>query len=455
MNKYKTTIEFINHASVLLRYNKTGILSDPWYFNSVFNKGWRLIYENDKKYIQETLNKVNYIYISHEHPDHFNPQFLNTNEIKEIILKNKIKFLFQETKDKRVFNFLNKIGFDVIECKINKKIKLDSDTNVIISKHDFYDSSLLVEFPDNKILNLNDCPLRDQNEIIKFKKITGSIDLLLTQFSYAAWKGSVNEKKLRTISANEKIKNIIDQYNYLEPKKVVPFASYIYFSNEMNSYMNDSSNKPSELNEKLINQNLKSVILRPGEIQEVDSLSQNPESLQFWSNQLSQLNNKKLDIYDKKISLGELNTQFQKYKEKIAKKNSFLLIRFLNKVTFLNFFQDINIYLTDHDKNYKFSIIEGLLETEESNTDIKMHSESLSFIFKNEFGYDTLTVNGCFECSFDKFNKVTKTLAIGSLNAMGINLNILIIFKANIIFLFLKKLRSFIGKAKSSRLVSS
>ena len=45
MSKNKTSIEFINHASVLLTYNKTSILSDPWYFNSVFNKGWRLLYE--------------------------------------------------------------------------------------------------------------------------------------------------------------------------------------------------------------------------------------------------------------------------------------------------------------------------------------------------------------------------------------------------------------------------
>ena len=455
MDRYKTTIEFINHASVLLKYNQTGILSDPWYFNSIFNKGWRLIYENNIEYIKETLNKVSHIYISHEHPDHFNPQFLNTNAIKEIILKNEIKFLFQETDDKRVLNFLKKIGFDVIECKINKRIKLNSDTFVLISKHDFYDSSLLVEFPDNKILNLNDCPLRDQNEIKKFKKLVGKIDLLLTQFSYAAWKGSKNEKNLRLVSANDKIKNIIDQNKYLEPKKVVPFASYIYFSNEMNFYMNDSSNKPSKLNEKLINQNVKSVILQPGEIQKIDDLEQDLDSLEFWNDRLSELNNKKLDVYDKIISLEELNIQFHVYKEKIAKKNSFLLIKILNKVTFLNFFQDINIYLTDHDKNYKFSIIDGLLETEENNTDIKMHSESLIFIFKNEFGYDTLTVNGCFESSFDKFNKVTRTLAIGSLNAMGINLNILIIFKANIIILFLKKLRSFIGKAKSSRLLSS
>jgi hypothetical protein len=77
-----------------------------------------------------------------------------------------------------------------------------------------------------------------------------------------------------------------------------------------------------------------------------------------------------------------------------------------------------------------------------------MHSESLFFIFKNEFGFDTLTVNGCFECSPKNFSKVSKTLAIGSLNAMGLNLNLSILLRLNIIILFFKKLIVFIRKLK-------
>ena len=70
-----------------------------------------------------------------------------------------------------------------------------------------------------------------------------------------------------------------------------------------------------------------------------------------------------------------------------------------------------------------------------------MHSESLSFIFKNEFGFDTLTVNGCFESDKKGFSKTTKTLALGNLNAMGFNLNLSLIFQSKIIFLFLNTLK--------------
>ena len=65
---------------------------------------------------------------------------------------------------------------------------------------------------------------------------------------------------------------------------------------------------------------------------------------------------------------------------------------------------------------------------------------------KNEFGFDTLTVNGCFECDPQNFSKVSKTLAIRSLNAIGLKLNLGIIFKLDVILLFLKKLIVFLKK---------
>ena len=65
-----------------------------------------------------------------------------------------------------------------------------------------------------------------------------------------------------------------------------------------------------------------------------------------------------------------------------------------------------------------------------------MHSESLAFIFKNDFGYDTLTVNGCFEASKDGFIKATRSFAIGSLNSMGLKLNYKLIFNYNLILFF-------------------
>ena len=80
----------------------------------------------------------------------------------------------------------------------------------------------------------------------------------------------------------------------------------------------------------------------------------------------------------------------------------------------------------------------GLI-TKDKDYDVKMHSE-LTFILDNEFGFDTLTVNGNFECNELGFSKITKLMSLGSLNAMGINISLSFIFKPNIYLLFIQKL---------------
>ena len=109
----KTHIEFVNHASVLITHGKTSIISDTWYSGTAFHNGWRLIYELDNNKVNELLNKTSHIYISHEHPDHFRPEFFSNENIKNTIQSKKIEFLFQNTKDKRIINFLKNLGFYV------------------------------------------------------------------------------------------------------------------------------------------------------------------------------------------------------------------------------------------------------------------------------------------------------------------------------------------------------
>jgi len=448
MNNTKTSIEFVNHASVLIKYGKNGILSDPWYSKSVFHNGWRLLYENTDQYIDKVLDNTTHIYLSHEHPDHFNPAYLLKEKIKNKIIEKKIIFIFQKTQDRRVVNFLKSKGFNCLEFNQGKN-KIDEDIEIQIVKHDFYDSSISIKTPDTKILNLNDCPLREISEIKKFKKKYGTFDVLLTQFSYAAWKGGKKGKIFRENAAKEKLTDICNQSKILNCKKVIPFASFVYFSNKMNFYMNDSINVPDKVCEHLIKNAVNPIIMQPGEKQDLTELRQDKNSLEFWKNKYQFSNtNKTIDHYKENNTFDDLKKYFITYQKKIFSKNSKTLIYLLYKFSFFGAFKKINIFLLDKNENYEYSIFSGLKKINETQYDISMHSESLSFIFKNEFGFDTLTVNGCFECEPKNFSKVSKTLAIGSLNTMGLKLNLGIIFKLNIILLFLKKLIVFLRKLK-------
>ena len=102
-------IEFINHASVLVSDNNVSLLSDPWYQGDAFHKGWNLLYELDDSSIEDLLNRVSHIWISHEHPDHFSILFFKKYEKK--IKDRNIEILFQETYDKRVENFFKANDF--------------------------------------------------------------------------------------------------------------------------------------------------------------------------------------------------------------------------------------------------------------------------------------------------------------------------------------------------------
>ena len=189
--------------------------------------------------------------------------------------------------------------------------------------------------------------------------------------------------------------------------------------------------------------------MRPGEKQSLNELKQDKNSLEFWKNKYSMdIEDKKIDFYKKNNTFEDIKNDFINYQKKIFEKNSKTLIYFLHKLNFLGAFQRLNIFVLDNEQNYEYSIFSGLKKTNNNQYDISMHSESLSFIFKNEFGFDTLTVNGCFECKPKNFSKVSKTLALGSLNSMGIKLNLAIIFKLDIIFLFMKKLIVFLKKLK-------
>ena len=448
MNETKTTIEFVNHASVLINYGKIGILSDPWYSQSVFHNGWRLLYENKEEYIDKVLENTTHIYLSHEHPDHFNPAYLLTEKIKRKIIEKKIVFIFQKTKDRRVVNFLELKGFTCNEFDQSKN-KISEDIEIQIIKHDFYDSSISIKTPDVNILNLNDCPLREISEIKEFKKKYGTFDVLLTQFSYAAWKGGEHGKMIRENAAKEKLIDISNQSRILNCKKIIPFASFIYFSNKLNFYMNDSVNTPEKVYDYLSKNSLNPIIMKPGEKQFLGQLQQNKSSLEFWKDKFDfNSQNKNIDVYRKSYRLEDIQNEFFRYQKKIFSKNSKALIYFLHKFNFLGAFQKLNILFVDNKSNYEYSIFSGIKKTDNKKHDISMHSESLSFIFKNEFGFDTLTVNGCFECSPKNFSKVSKTLAIGSLNAMGLKLNLAIIFRLDVILLFLKKLIVFLRNLK-------
>jgi hypothetical protein len=129
-----------------------------------------------------------------------------------------------------------------------------------------------------------------------------------------------------------------------------------------------------------------------------------------------------------------------------------LFIRIVRIFSPIPAFKPLNIYIDDIDLNICFDIFLEKLEVTNDPADIEMSSESLYFIMQNTFGFDTLTVNGCFEEKKNNgFSKMAKSLAIENLNNIGIKFNFYIIFNIKLIFLFIGRLFSVSKKINSSK----
>jgi hypothetical protein len=447
--KNRTSIQFVNHASVLVRHGEIGLLSDPWYQGDAFHKGWNLIHELNDSQIHAVLDRVTHIWISHEHPDHFSILFFKKfgKELKE---KN-IQIIFQETKDKRVENFLLKSGHNVHIVLFNSWLKLSNEFEILCFKDGFYDSGLAIKTADKSILNLNDCEIKNSARCKEVSKITGHCDVLLTQFSYAAWKGGVDNIAWRRLAATEKLDTMMLQASHFKPKVIIPFASYIYFSNDANFYINDAANKPRDVIDAFKLSDFAVKVMEPFEILDsLDSSFDNSDSLKFWNQKLQLIDQNNLNTYARS-SLDDLEVCFQRYKERVFKNNSKWFMWFAKYFSPVAAFRPVTIHLTDLKQTIRLDLFSKALNRSTLPPDISMYSESLKFIFSNTFGFDTLTVNGCFEEKRNGgFSRMTKTLAIENLNNMGIEFRPKIIFNYQLISMFISRLLTISKKLKLS-----
>lgn len=408
-------ITWINHASFILESaDGTRLLSDPWLNGSVFCEGWDLITKSH----DVDFSTINYIWISHEHPDHFSPKILGNIPAE---IKNNITIIFQKTADKRVVNFCKKSGFKVQELILGKFYNISDNFKILCNRVGVTtDSYLYCEVDSKKILNLNDCIVNNSKKaknIIKNIE-TDKLDCLLTQFSYANWIGNEDDQELRKKEADEKLRRIKIQCETLKPEYTVPFASFVYFSHEENFYMNDLVNAPEKVLNFIESECPSSpIFLYPGNKWNLENTNKFKGNVSKYENDFS-----KIEAINKNsfVEIGELTISANKYCDRI--KNHFKLLLFLYYQTMRKYLS-INIYLWDHKKPFSFSLKNGLnsINLPEEECDIKMSSQSLKFLFDFDYGTDTLLVNGRFRLKKGGVNVLNKTFMLGIIRNSGLN----------------------------------
>ena len=105
-------IRYINHAFLIIESKNYKFATDPWALGPAFNTGWWLKHKTIINWKQE-LNSCDFIYISHNHPDHCHELTLsNINKDIPIVVPNFITNSTGLLMEDFGFKKINKMNFE-------------------------------------------------------------------------------------------------------------------------------------------------------------------------------------------------------------------------------------------------------------------------------------------------------------------------------------------------------
>jgi UDP-MurNAc hydroxylase len=182
-------ITFIGHAGFVVETAGALVVMDPWLSSrGAFDSAWMQFPRNHHlapkvRELLESSAKQRFLYISHEHKDHFDPEFLETIKRRDFTV---IIPRFQRAELRQVFHAYG--CQRVIMCEDRQEVPLPGGDYLklfLMESGTNRDSCLLVHGDGQSFLNLNDCKLHDRLGSIVAEE--GPIDVFTSQFSGAIW----------------------------------------------------------------------------------------------------------------------------------------------------------------------------------------------------------------------------------------------------------------------------
>lgn len=181
-------ITYLGHAGFLVETEHAIVVMDPWLSDTgAFDSAWFQFPCNHHlaPFVREKLQdsrKDRYIYISHEHRDHFDPDFLDT------IPNSDFQFVVPHFhRDALRAHLAKHYSAPVVSCCHGQQfairgglLKLYLDDSGLNR-----DSGILIRADGETFLNLNDCKLYD--ELGKIAREEGPISAFACQFSGATY----------------------------------------------------------------------------------------------------------------------------------------------------------------------------------------------------------------------------------------------------------------------------
>ncbi len=401
------SIEWVNHASFVIHFEDIHFISDPWLDGHAFNNGWSLLSESKFQY--KDFSSITHIWFSHEHPDHFSPS--NIAKIPKEY-RSKITVFYQKTEDKRIINHLSEMGFlSIIELDPNVWFEINPRFKILCGPVAGGDSWLTVKVGSLTLLNMNDCIFPLDRDLLDVAKQIGKVDILFTQFSYANWVGNRGDINMMQNHAKRKLVEMKRQNDLFKPSIIVPFASYVWFCHEENYYLNTCANAIQDVVHYIQHVLQKvAIVLYPGEVWKIKENHSNESALLKYKEDSLRMQSKPQLVKAKYIDPKVMSLEANNYLKRIKEKNSLI---FLLRQRVAKF------YITDYQKAFSLSPRSGFKEinSAEADCDISLGSDSLYFMFRYEWGGETLSINGRFQKPKNgNYKRVKRYFDIASFN---------------------------------------
>jgi len=220
-------LTYLGHAAMMLESGGKRILMDPWLTDPTYHGSWW--HFPPLALGPRDLPRIDYIYISHEHADHFDPPTLQQ-------LSKDVQIVIADFRNKRFRDRIAALGFETIhELRWEQPFPWAEGCSLRLIAPDraWDDSAILLTDGKTSILNVNDCHL--DHATLEGLGSEQSIDLAFLTFTGASQYPGCYElpeaEKLRRCrdSKQAHLEEFANWAKLLRAKRAVPAAGNFAF----------------------------------------------------------------------------------------------------------------------------------------------------------------------------------------------------------------------------------
>ena len=238
-------LQFLTSACVKITNNETTLLCDPWLVDGEYFGSWSHYPPFD--FNPDDFEDIDFIYISHQHPDHFSTKTLSK-------LSKKIPVYIHRYHYKFLKNMIEELGFSTIELNHNERVNLRNDLYLNILAADncnpqlcykyfgcgvqekptgstYNDTMCVIDNGKQVIVNTNDCPFPLAETTAKLvKEQYNKINLLLVGYNSASpypqcFELTDKNYEQEKVKVKQKFFKYAENYvNLFKPDYFLPFA---------------------------------------------------------------------------------------------------------------------------------------------------------------------------------------------------------------------------------------